>query len=829
MLIPLAKIDLQDRDDVAQTRNKAYQLALALGISDIRASRMASLISEQCRMMSAQHFDVDIHRPDLNIQNGYLRWSQGDWQINEALTCWPDDSLIEQQKIYVNQLSTQALMQQLQAHQKKLGDQLGELKNLRFAIDEHSIVSAADIKGNITHVNDKFCEISGYTREELLGKNHRLLKSDEHNAQFFAALWKNIANGKIWTGEVKNLKKNGDYYWVHATIVPILGSQGKPEQYLSIRTESTVEHDFQKKLKGEVAERTQNLKQEVEKRADLMEKLQLSSVIFDNSGEGITVSDPQMNILTVNKAFVTLMGYREDEILGQKSTLLKSNHHDDDFYKLMKHEINNQGHWEGEVRNRRKNGEIIPDWMKVSAVKGADGKINHYITTYSDISTHSSTKQKLYYLAHYDALTELPNRILFTETLKHEIANAHRNKTKMALFFLDLDHFKIINDTLGHSAGDDLLKEVSRRLQGSIRETDMISRQGGDEFTCLLLNIEDPINAAVIAKKMLVELLKPMHIQGNELFISSSIGISIYPDDSTKIETLMKYADTAMYHAKETGRNAYIFYKDDVQERSSKRFDLELKLRKGIEHNEFELYYQPKYDAKHEHMCSMEALIRWNQPEMGLVSPIDFIPLAEETGLIVPIGAWVINEVCRQIKVWQDAGFFGSNITVAINLSGRQFNNGQLMNTITECITEHDIQSNCLELELTESMLMENVSNTLKVLHELHDYGIQLSIDDFGTGYSSLAYLKRFPISALKLDRSFIMGLPSDEDDQKIVAATIALAHGLDMKVIAEGVETIEQLNWLKQEQCDEIQGYYFSKPLNAQDITTLLETSIKT
>jgi len=828
LLIPLANIHLQDQDDIAQIRNKAYQLALAFGISNIRASRIASLVSEQSKLMLPQHFQVEVHRSSLYTTNSYLRWSQGDWQINEELKHLPEKTLIAQQKIYLNQLSTQALIQQLQINNKQLTNQLNEFENLRYAIDKHALVSKSDVKGDITYVNDKFCTISGYTREELLGKNHSLLKSDEHNADFFKDLWKTIANGQVWTSEIKNFKKDGSYYWVNASIIPILNAQRKPEEYLSIRTESTVEHDFQKKLEYKVSDRTQALKKEALKRTNLLKKLQLSSSIFDNSGEGITVSDAQMNILSINKAFVSLMGYRENEILGQKIMMLKSNHHNDDFYKLMKHEINHQGYWEGEVKNRRKNGEMIPDWMKVTAVKNENGEATHYITIYSDISIHSSAKQKLYYLAHYDALTDLPNRILFTETLKHEITNASRNNSKIALFFLDLDHFKIINDTLGHSAGDDLLKEVSRRLQGCIRENDMLSRQGGDEFTCQLLNIQDPINAAIIAKKMLAEMVKPLHIQGKELFISSSIGISIYPDDATEIETLMKYADTAMYHAKDTGRNAYIFYKDDVQERSSKRFDLELKLRKALEKNEFELYYQPKYNSKHEKICGMEALIRWNQPEMGLVSPIDFISIAEETGLIVPIGAWVINEACRQIKEWQDTGFSGLNTTVAVNLSGRQFHTDNLLNTVSQSIKRYDIKSEFLDLELTESMLMEDVNDTLKVLNELHDYGICLSIDDFGTGYSSLSYLKRFPITTLKLDRSFVMGLPNDEDDKQIISATIALAHGLDMKVVAEGVETIEQLNWLKQMKCDEIQGYYFSKPLNAKAFTRLLEANLK-
>ncbi|MBL1353270.1 MAG: EAL domain-containing protein [Zetaproteobacteria bacterium] len=828
MLISLATIHLQDRDDVIQTRNKAYQLALNLGISNMRASFMASQISAHCRMMSAVVIDVDIHRLSRQTQEYWLRWSQADWQISEALIFWPNLQCIQKQQIYLNQLSNQGLLRKIQEGQRRLNKQISELNNLKLAIDEHSIVSAADVKGNITHVNDKFCDISGYTRSELMGKNHRLLKSNEHTDEFYTDMWRTIAKGQIWNGEVKNFKKDGSYYWINATIVPILNDFEKPIEYLSIRTETTMEHDYTDNLETKVSERTDALEQEVKKRTTLMNRLKLSSTIFDNSGEGISISDNQMNILTINSAFEALMGYNESDILGQKSTILKSNHHDDDFYQLMKYQLNKKGYWEGEIKNRRKNGDVMPDWVKVTVVLNEQEQVSHYITTYSDISTHISAKQKLYYLAHYDALTELPNRVLFKETLNHEIANAHRNHSKIALFFLDLDRFKIINDTLGHSAGDDLLQEVACRLNTCIRENDMLSRQGGDEFTCLLLNIKDPIDAAIIAKNMLAEMVKPMHIQGNELCISSSIGISIYPDDATSIENLMKYADTAMYHAKATGRNAYVFYKDDVQEISSKRFDLELKLRKAIENKEFELYYQPKYDAKNEQICSTEALIRWNQPDMGLVSPIDFIPLAEETGLIVPIGAWVINEACRQMKAWHDAGFSDLNTTIAVNLSGRQFHDGNLLQTITESIEQYHIPSHFLELELTESMLMKNVDHTLKILNELHACGIRLSIDDFGTGYSSLAYLKRFPISTLKLDRSFIIGLPEDHDDKKIVAATIALAHGLDMRVVAEGVETIEQFDWLKQTGCDEIQGYYFSKPLTAKDFSKLLEKNIK-
>jgi len=809
MHLKLGSIRLYHQDDVILTRNKAYKLALELGVSPIRASFMATKVSEQCRLMP--NYDIEI---DLD-HDGWLRWSGDSWRVSELVPQWPDTSCITVQREQLLALSPAGLVQQLHMQKEVLGASVSELDSFKVALDQHSIVSIADIKGNIIFINDKFCEISGYTREELLGKNHRLLKSDEHAPEFFKDMWQTISRGETWHGEIKNLTKSGEYYWVKSTIVPYLNSSGKPYQYIAVRTDITEEYNYKKNLEDTVLERTA-----------LGERLKLSSSIFDNSGEGIVVSDHQLCIQTINSAFETIFGYSEQDLIGKSTTLFKSDHHDESYYKLIKHELDKTGQWEGELKNRRKNGDIVPDWVKVSALLDKKGAITHYISTYADINVHVSAKQKLYHLAHYDALTELPNRLLFQETLKREITNAKRHKTKIALFFLDLDRFKIINDTLGHDAGDELLQKVSQRLKSCIRANDMLSRQGGDEFTCLLLDITDPLSASIVAKKMLDKMVKPMHIKGKELFISGSIGISIYPDDAQEIEVLMKYADTAMYHAKETGRNAYTFYKDDVQELSSRRFDLESKLRSAVKNNEFELYYQPKYNAMQEEITSMEALIRWNQPELGLIPPMDFIPLAEDTGLIVGIGAWVLDEACRQIKTWRDAGYSKLQTVIAVNLSGRQFSDGNLIETVTQAIKKYDVDPESLELELTESMLMDNVEETIKVLHSLKGIGIKLSIDDFGTGYSSLSYLKRFPISTLKLDRSFIMGLPEDQDDMKIVSATIALAHGLDMKVVAEGVETIEQLTCLKAMQCDEIQGYYFSKPLNADAFTKLLKSS---
>ncbi len=568
----------------------------------------------------------------------------------------------------------------------------------------------------------------------------------------------------------------------------------------------------------------QRLKDEIKTRQGLMRQLQLSSTIFDNSGEGIVVLDADGVAQTANPAFIKHTGYEHTDIIGKTIDFFQKSAKESAFYQSIWHHIKEVGYWEGEIKSCRYNGDAYPEWLRVTTVLDEQDKVGHYIATYSDINSHASAKQKLYYLAHYDALTELPNRVLFQETLKHEVANVRRNGGKFALFFLDLDRFKIINDTLGHSVGDLLLQEVAGRLLDCVRENDMVSRQGGDEFTCLLLGLEQADHAAVVAQKMIQALEKPIILQGHELMVTTSIGISIYPDDAVDTEELLKYADASMYNAKDKGRNAYVFYSQDLHALSRKRFDLEAKMRKALENKEFELFYQPKYAVNQGLMTGMEALVRWNQPELGRIAPLDFIPLAEETGLIVPIGEWILDEACRQNKAWQDAGF--PNMRMAVNLSSRQFNDGKLLDMVGFILKKHGLDPDFLELELTESMVMQDAESTIKILTALDQSGIQLAVDDFGTGYSSLSYLKRFPISKLKLDRSFIMGLPTDLDDTKIVTAMITLAHGLDLTVIAEGVETREQLAWLEDAGCDEIQGYFFNAPMCAADFTDLLQNT---
>jgi len=428
------------------------------------------------------------------------------------------------------------------------------------------------------------------------------------------------------------------------------------------------------------------------------------------------------------------------------------------------------------------------------------------------------------YMAQYDALTGLANRALFMERLDRSIIRANRNNSQVAIMFIDLDHFKRINDTLGHCAGDALLREVSTRIKQCTREDDTVSRVGGDEFTIILENVKHMNDAVIVANKIIKCISNPILVNDVELYVTPSIGITMYPSDADNIEQLLKHADTAMYRAKEEGRDGFQFYTDGMNQETEERMELEARLRQALHHNEFQLYYQPKIDIQTGEMLGAEALIRWNQRELGMILPDKFIPLAEETGLIISIGEWVVREACRQMQEWLSAGL--EPIRVAINLSPRQFNQQDLTDMILDTSMEYSIVPRNIELEITESLLMNDTETSIKILSKLKDWGMHVSIDDFGTGYCSLGYLKSFPIETLKIDRSFVKDITTDPDDAAICSAIIALGHKLRLNVTAEGIETVEQLEFLKQQGCDEAQGYYFSKPLAAADFTNYVVKS---
>jgi diguanylate cyclase (GGDEF)-like protein len=447
-------------------------------------------------------------------------------------------------------------------------------------------------------------------------------------------------------------------------------------------------------------------------------------------------------------------------------------------------------------------------------VRNARGEIDFHIASFADISEQKATEERIRHVAHHDALTGLPNRLHLQISLEQAIASAKRENEEVAVMFIDLDRFKIINDTLGHNVGDGLLVKVAGRVRECVRERDLVARLGGDEFV-VVLNGSAVVNAAAhVAEKILGSLSRPYRIDGHVLHSSSSIGISLYPHDGDSIESLMKTADTAMYHAKAMGRNNFQFFSPEMNQSSNERLQMENSLHRALECGEFAVHYQPQADIASGLLVGAEALIRWHHPERGMVSPLEFIPLAEENGMILPIGTWVLREVCRQAKAWRELGL--TDLRFAVNLSPRQFRQENLAGNILDILREFDVPASALELEITEGSVMENPDAAVILLHQLSLHGLSISIDDFGTGYSSLSYLKRFPVGKLKIDRSFVMDIPGDPDDSAIAIAVIQLARSLGLKTVAEGVETAEQRQFLSGQGCDMLQGYWYSKPLDA-------------
>jgi diguanylate cyclase (GGDEF)-like protein/PAS domain S-box-containing protein len=539
--------------------------------------------------------------------------------------------------------------------------------------------------------------------------------------------------------------------------------------------------------------------------------LRLAAQVFATSGEGIMITDPQQVIVEVNKTFTRITGYTRAEALGQKPRLLSSGRHDAAFYDQMQAVLRSEGQWSGEIWNRRKSGEIYPEWLSISVIRDEAGVPQNYVATFSDITERKAAEANIRHMALHDYLTGLPNRFLLLDRFNQAVAAAKRDNRQFAVLFVDLDRFKPINDTLGHSVGDRLLCLVADRLTAAIRATDTVSRQGGDEFVVLVAELGLPGDINAIAQKLLQSLSQPCTLQEHKITVTSSIGIAIYPDDGEDLDVLLKHADIALYSAKEEGRNNFQFYRREMNEHALKLLLLENQLRNALERDEFELFYQPQLDLAGNQVACVEALIRWHNPEFGLVPPDDFIPLAEASGLIVPIGQWVLKEACRQIVRWRRSGF--PNLRMAVNLSAVQFRQPALVEHVQAALHVAGLEADALVLEVTESVVMRDAESTIQTLNALRALGVTLSIDDFGTGHSSLAYLRRFPIGELKIDRSFIQNITTDTDDAAICSTIIGLARILRINVVAEGVETDAQLDWLRAAGCDFAQGYFLSRP----------------
>lgn len=552
------------------------------------------------------------------------------------------------------------------------------------------------------------------------------------------------------------------------------------------------------------------------------QSLRLAAAVFDHASEGIIITASDGRILRVNPAFTTVTGYCPEEVIGRNPRMFSSGRHDADFYRTLWRTVQTSGQWQGDIWNRRKNGEVYPEWLSICSIRASSGELDYFVATFSDITERKRAEDKIIHQAYHDALTNLPNRVLFRDRLEQSLAFARRMRhQKVALLFIDLDRFKLINDSLGHAAGDQLLQLVAQRLREIGRQTDTLARLGGDEFTILLPDVGHVEEARVVADKVLAVMKQPFVVGGRDIFVSASIGISMYPDDSADVDVLMKHADTAMSSVKKQGRNGFHIYTDALDQRSLRRLELENQLHTALERQQLVLHYQPQFDLLEGRIRGVEALIRWQHPELGMISPAEFIPLAEESGLIVPIGAWVLETACRQAHAWREAGF--PDLVMSVNLSVRQFFREDIVRLVMQAIDEYCLAAHVLELEITESVAMEDVAYTIRTLKSLAAAGLQLAIDDFGTGYSSLSQLKKMPVKILKIDRSFVQDISIDPDDAEIVNAVITMAHRLGLKVIAEGVESEAQLAHLREQQCDFAQGFLLSRPLPAAELEQLL------
>jgi diguanylate cyclase (GGDEF)-like protein/PAS domain S-box-containing protein len=655
-----------------------------------------------------------------------------------------------------------------------------------------------DVDGRIIDVNDRMLELYRVTKEEALSmtiEGH--FSGTDNDISLLPVAWRKVLEGETMLFEWKARRPHdGSEFEVEAFLRKIVLT-GKDTIIANIR--------------------------DISGRKKMERDLMLAAKVFDNSIEGISITDTRGIIEMINPAFTEITGYGAEEAIGRNPRILKSRHHTPEFYKEMWDSLKQSGHWSGEIWNRRKNGEAYPEWLNISAIYDNSGAPTHYVGIFHDITEIKRNQEAIQYQAHHDALTGLPNRTLFQDRLLMALNHAQRHQQKLAVLFLDLDNFKNVNDSLGHACGDLLLKEIADRLTQTVREEDSIARLGGDEFTVILaetdtLEVEE---VARIAQRIIDEINLPILLQEHELFVGASIGISIYPDDGSEPDVLTKCADMAMYRAKEHGRNNFQFFTPGLETKALQRMSLETEFRKALDQNELVVHYQPKVSLASGAISGFEALVRWKRQDGSMVAPSDFIPLAEETGLIVPLGEFVLDTACAQLRQWIDNGRDG--LTMAVNISARQFWFNELPETTLSVVERHGVAPGSIELELTESLLMHNVDKAIATLGHLKQMGFRLALDDFGTGYSSLYYLKRFPIDSLKIDRSFVMDIPDDSDDMAIAESIISLARTMKLAVTAEGVETHAQLAFLKQAGCDDFQGYLFSPARSAADIGKML------
>jgi diguanylate cyclase (GGDEF)-like protein/PAS domain S-box-containing protein len=665
-------------------------------------------------------------------------------------------------------------------------------------------IMITDINSNLISVNSAFTKMTGYESGEVLGRNPRLLSSGKQGRDFYQNMWESLKENGFWRGELINRRKDGRYYDAKLSITASRDSRGALQHYIGVASDVT---DLKK---------AEN-------------RLKLSASVFSHANEAILIADAEGGILDVNAAFCRITGYCRDEVIGKNPRILNSGRHDREFYAEMWRNLIDHGVHYGEIWNKRKNGEIYPEMQTISAVRDECGNVAHYVAMFSDISERKKAEEEIHNLAFYDVLTHLPNRRLLMDRLSSALLGTVRSHHYGALLFLDLDKFKVLNDTLGHDYGDLLLIEVAHRLLSCVREIDMVGRMGGDEFVVLLEDIDHTAEgasrkAAMVAEKVRVSLSSPYLLNHTTHVSSPSIGVVLFCGESESAESLIKHADMAMYKAKESGRNAVRFFDPEMQLAVEKRASLEADLQRAISDRQLHLYYQVQVDNELSPIGA-EALIRWIHPVRGMVSPAQFIPIAEESSLILDIGNWVLETACRQLSRWAKDEQY-CDLSLAVNVSAQQFKQDAFVSVIEALLNTHEISPSRLKLELTESVVLNNVSEVVTKMHALKAIGIQISLDDFGTGYSSLSYLKKLPLDQIKIDQSFVRDISTDPNDEVMVKTIINLARDFRLNVIAEGVETDSQLLFLKQQGCRAYQGYLFGKPVPIEQFEDIIKSA---
>lgn len=733
--------------------------------------------------------DSDLHRllkrqlKRLSLDASHLPANQQQWadllgNINRTYQQADQDRYTLERSLTISSQEMQTLYAEIKhSAQSELEQERRFLRAAINGITDNFVYK--DAEGVYQLCNHAFEKYIGLTEQELIGRTvHGILPQQtadaiaQHDAQV-------LTSG-----------------------APAVFEYEDTERGMTMETHKYPLFDDDKKILGIII-----ISRDITQRKQVEAQLGLLAQVFARSGESIFITDADNTIMAVNQAFTDTLGYTETEVVGKNPSILKSGR-DNHVYEDMLQAINSKGEWQGEIWNRSKYGALVPGWLTITRVNDNEERLTNYIGIFTDITDIKRSQERIDHLAHHDALTGLPNRLLFSDRLENAIQLAKRESRQLALLFIDLDRFKNINDTLGHPAGDEILQVVAKRLLENVRASDTVARMGGDEYLVLLPDITDSEDAAVVAHGILQALEKPITIESHEIVITCSVGISIYPRDAENITALIKHADTALYRVKEEGRNSYQYYSTDMTDKAFEHFALEASLRRALEREEFVLHYQPQFELSSQTMVGVEALIRWRHPDLGLQRPSRFIHLAEEAGLIIDIGLWAFNQACLQLYAWHNTDY--PDMTIAVNVSMKQIQHPALVDSFANILKKTQASAKHLKIEITENSFMDQPEQAMQTIRELRQLGLKISIDDFGTGYSSLKYLQKLHVDELKIDRSFIHAMNSSQSNKTIVTTIINMGVSMGMRVIAEGVEDDVQRQTLESVGCNYVQGFLF-------------------